>query len=393
MADEYESLLHTLGLGDRTGTHRHPASHLDMLLNHEDKDPSEATIWDLICKFPTPLCSDPRDRLFGLLSMADLESRATFSPDYTKSAASVLLQLLEHLATNDWKHVSKESGATFYWAYVVIVVFGLGPHDRDIAAMRDRRRTFAHDCGPFSDVSATRVQQPSFIRQNDPCSFYQLPRDLVDMGSRYIVLDYSRPCTVSKNDTGGLVAPLRKQRMADNSIRHDFSKGQEGTPEGIKLHTPDGSVAGLANKQIQHGDTILFFECAYSGGSSFSYGLIVRRLLCKSSRSFVARIIGQCIVDPDFEIHNESSDDVCRDVVDDSDDSDEETWVEWKALMSPEDLLVFVAQDLNLIHSRPSRFHGPVVDISIDPTESRKRLITRVTSEEFSSYAIATLRP
>jgi hypothetical protein len=56
--------------------------------------------------------------------------------------------------------------------------------------------------------------------------------------------------------------------------------------------------------------------------------------------------------------------------------------------MSPEDLLVFIAQDLKSVHRQPIKWEVPMVDDSVDLEESMERLTTRVTSEEFSSYAI-----
>jgi hypothetical protein len=67
--------------------------------------------------FVSHSCSDPRDRVFGLLALADSECRDAFRPDYTKSATAVLLQLIEHHAETD---KGDDSSTNFFWAHIII---------------------------------------------------------------------------------------------------------------------------------------------------------------------------------------------------------------------------------------------------------------------------------
>jgi hypothetical protein len=385
-AVEYQQRIHELV------TVKRPSIYFDMIdiIALKDTGGPETirdvwgTIWDLASTFADHYCSDPRDRVFGLLALADSESREAFSPDYTKSATSVLLQLMEHHAKvakrNDSRHDAR-------CALDIIGAFGSSLDNPDIAAMWDRRRSALHDDDPFSDIIATRGLGPLATRGVDSCSSGPLPRRLVpDMGSGHVVMDVESHCTAWKNDAGEFFVPLlrtpNKKRRFTKPIQHDFSTGKGSASDGIRLRTSDGSVVGLANKQIQPRDTIFLFEDATDG--TFPNGLIVRKHSYEMDGKIVAMIVGQCILDPDFSPCQGGSGCMCGDV---THASDKETW---KVLMSPEDLLVFVAQDLMMVHRQPSKFEVPMVDMSVDLERSIQRLTTRVTSGVFSSYAIAT---
>jgi hypothetical protein len=92
-------------------------------------------IWSLLSSFGRYYCSDPRDRVYGLLALADSESREAFNPDYTKSVAEVFLQLVEHRVKIDNEDDSWESIHNFYWAHNIVCAFRFGPDNPDIAAM------------------------------------------------------------------------------------------------------------------------------------------------------------------------------------------------------------------------------------------------------------------
>jgi hypothetical protein len=335
---------------DELGTRGMPSVHFD-LINSQSKS-SAFRIWDLVHMFSSHYCSDTRDRVFGLIAIADWESSETLSPDYTKSATAVLLQLIESQAEfrNAWKPCR---GIDFPATRNVIGAFGFDSDNSDIAAMRDRRRTVV----PGGDT-------PS------------------DLGFHRLYLKATLPCTVWKNDAGEMVAPLLKQNRAKNPTRHDFSTGQGATAGAIELHSLDGSVVGLANKDIQPGDTVLFFELSDGDDKMLPSGLIVREHFCEKEGTSVATIVGQCIVDSDVGGCEGGSGCLCRDA--------RHCWEgkAWQVLMSPEDLLVFIAQDLKLIHRQPSEFEALRVEISVQLEKSRERLTTRVSSGS-SSYAIA----
>jgi hypothetical protein len=351
-----------------------PSYYLEMIREKRGARHFESSIWDLICGLTHHFCSDPRDRVFGLLSLADSKSRYTITADYSRSATAVLLQLIGYHAERDQ---GRESKSNFYFAHNIIRAFGYGP---EIAAMRNRRCTFIHGEDPFPDAhtKATRDQRPQSIGENGSCSADRLPWRLVPNDRfNHVVLEAKSHFTVRENDAGEFVALLWRPETAYDGLRHDFSTQQDDTSDGIRIHMPDGSVVGLANRQMQQGDTVLLFDNGISL-DVFHSALVVRRL-----DSAIAAIVGQCIVDSDVEnCPGNFFGCVCGDVTHALEK------VTWKVLMSPEDLLVFIAQDLKSVHRQPIKWEVPMVDDSVDLEESMERLTTRVTSEEFSSYAI-----
>lgn len=352
------------------------SSYLNTIRSHNLR-PFDYELWDLVFTFSWHCCSDPRDRVFGLLALADSESREAFSPDYTKSATAVLLQLIENRAKTDLGTQIDENSII---ASQIISTFTLSPDDPDIATIRQQRRTALYGKGPFSDAVATTSDRwPPAVWEDEPCSSDRPlsfdvstahgivlktrshPPDDVD---RFILKPRSH-CTVWKNDAGEIVGPFCRHRRVR---RGRFSVGQGDTAHVRRLRTPDGSVVGLANKQIQHGDTIFFFDFGISA-------LVVRR------GSDIATIVGQCIFDSDIETCQGGSGCVCGDPLH---VLDEEEWIAW---MSPEDLLMFISQDPMFVHRQRSKSQVLVSDISVQLEESRERLTTGVTVEEFSSYA------
>jgi hypothetical protein len=89
------------------GSREQPSFYFDMIVSHDMAHPE--TLWSVISTFVSHHCSDPRDRVFGLLALADSECREAFRPDYTKSATAVLLQLIEHHAEMDKGDDSSEN--------------------------------------------------------------------------------------------------------------------------------------------------------------------------------------------------------------------------------------------------------------------------------------------
>jgi hypothetical protein len=351
--------------------------YLEAITGHT-RAPVKMSIWELVCTFSSHYCSDPRDRVFGLLALADSKSRDVLRPDYTKSSAAVLLQLIEYQAENDKGRARiTVYKVDFAWTRKVIGAFGFHSNNFDVAGVRDRRRTAVHGEEPFSAIVTSRNQQPL---KKDAC-FPRRLSPVLDPGSNHIALEAEAHCTVWKNDEGQLIAPLWRSNKESSPIRNAFSAVEEDAADGIRLHTPDGSVIGLANKRIQPKDTILLFDDG--NDRMLSFGLIVRRFRERDG-SFIATIVGQCFFNTDVSTCRGGYRCLCEGA---SHVSDKEAW---KVYMSPEDLLAFVAQDLKLVHRPPSELEVPMVDLSVDLEKNRDRVTTRVTSEEFSSYAIVT---
>jgi hypothetical protein len=102
---EYPQRTRELGMRER------PSFYFDMIVSHDLT--FSKTIWSVMRTFVSHHCSDPRDRVFGLLALVDPEYREAFRPDYTKSATAVLLQVIEHHAEMD---KGEDSSGNFFWA-------------------------------------------------------------------------------------------------------------------------------------------------------------------------------------------------------------------------------------------------------------------------------------
>lgn len=188
---------------------------------------------------------------------------------------------------------------------------------------------------------------------------------------------------VSKNQAGEFIVPLLNSGIVEDPIRHDFESAQRGADGIISLRNPGGMVIGLANKHIRSADILLLFSCG-SRSAVFPAGLVVRRFKYRAKGSVIATIVGQFIVDADVvtfsqdpwrwrEVHHEK-----------------DSWVKvkWWAHMSPEDLLVFIAQDMKCGHRVTETRERTVAEPSVWPEESVRRLTTSITCERFSLYVI-----
>lgn len=117
--------------------------------------------WELAHDYQASYCSDPRDRVFALLPLADLASRKMFQPDYTKSVVEIVLQLLRSKAKSDAEDAEDAAAReehfsiefNFKTSHDIIGSFGLGPEDPDIAAMLKQRVSALHQ---DPEVPATR---------------------------------------------------------------------------------------------------------------------------------------------------------------------------------------------------------------------------------------------
>lgn len=237
--------------------------------------------------------------------------------------------------------------------------FGLGPGDRDVAAMRNRRQMA--------------------VREGDPCSgqaqlgFSAIPKD-----SYRITMEVESYCKVWQDGMGQYAATL----SGSNSQKRNLPTMPREECETMAIRTPSGVVAGLADKQIQPGNTLLFFRGA--NRSIFHSGLVVRQTRHKGIDPAIATIVGQCLRITDIQVCSHGPSCTCDGHHLMSHSEEKSPWI---VHMSPEDLLLFVAQDLKLEHRQPKKFEVPMVDVLVRWEESAKRLSTRVTHEPLSSYA------
>lgn len=87
-------------------------------------------------------CSDPRDRVFGLLALAR-PSFTPFQPDYTKSPMQVFLQLLEHEAFRN-KDRGDDVHLFLGHALSVLQSLRLDSYAVDVQQMLQARRSIHH---------------------------------------------------------------------------------------------------------------------------------------------------------------------------------------------------------------------------------------------------------
>jgi hypothetical protein len=175
---------------------------LYIFLSNMDEGPTNSSIWDLASLYRSSNCLDPRDRVFGLLSLADTASVETIRPDYTKSVTEVLLQLIEHRAARDGEIAKLPWGDALWDAYEIIAGFGLGPDAPDVAAMLQQRRT----------SYCTNKSSPTLVHR-DPI---WEPRK-----TSRIVLEADSYCKVSQNEAGQYIVPLVAQRQSTQKSRVD----------------------------------------------------------------------------------------------------------------------------------------------------------------------------
>jgi hypothetical protein len=368
---------------------------LEVFLSDMDGCPTISSIWYLASLYHSSKCFDPRDRVFGLLALADQASVETILPDYTKSVTEVLLQLLDHKAACDVEVQYSSFGDTFGEAYSIIGGFGLGPEFPDIADMSRRRRT--NHC----EYKAS----PSFVHRDSTLE--------PDTTNR-IILGADSYCKVSQNEAGQYVAPLVAQRKSTQKTRVDVDSTVDFLDALRTIHDPAGAVAALATNLIQPGDILQFFQVSAIRQIPQSIGLVVRVLEGK-----LHTIVGQFIFNSKYEpcsgialttreeiqlrgTSNSDLDDNAETRAVGSDEPrqrcpcggepglhDRGGW-SWKVHFSPEDLLLYIAQDLELEeHEPPAKYVAAfMMDLAVHPRERAKRVITDVTSEPLSSYAV-----
>jgi hypothetical protein len=369
---------------------------LEVFLSNMDDGPMNSSIWDLASLYRSSNCFDPRDRVFGLLALADPASAVIIRPDYTKSVTEVLLQLIEYKAARDEQAANSTYDDTFGDAYSIIAGFGLGPDSPDVAALLRQRRI--NNC--------TNKSSPSLVHRGPIWEPSKTSR---------IVLEADSYCKVSVIEAGQYVVPLVEQRKSTNKTRVDVDITVD-FPDALRIiRNPAGAVAALATNQIQPGDVLLFFQVSARRQIPQSIGLVVREL-----KPQLHSIIGQFIFNFRYEpcsgsalameeeeicgTSNSGKDDNAETRVGGRDDTQvtrqrcpcggepelhsQEGW-RWKVHLSPEDLLLYIAQDLKLEeHEPPGKYIAPMVDLAVHPRERAKRVITDVTSEPLSSYAV-----
>lgn len=241
---------------------------------------------------------------------------------------------------------------------------------------------------------------------------------------------------MQKNNAGEFIIPIFKRidpaiaraaSAGDLLPSHDFLVNQQGTSNAVRLRTPTGAVLAWADRKTEAGDTLLFFQDdKYAERQPWVSIVPPPGLVIRQFKDDIFTVVGQffitigaraCSTKPfRLTLFSKDSDNTSSspDISDCSDDAGEidkepttdnrercrhckgakelhsrEGW-SWKVYMSPEDLLLFVAQDLKLEHRPPELKENflSTVDFSVYPEKREMRLMTNATSEPFSSFAI-----
>jgi hypothetical protein len=321
------------------------------------------TIWHLARIHHDHHCVDTRDRVFGLLSFTSFKNRGSIRADYTKSNLQVLLQLVEQESHAPGKVVDEveERGDRFYLVGYLNVIGGflLGPLAAEIAAMvRLRRESPPAILGPRPLTRGQYVYTKTQHR---------------------VVLEVLHWGTICEDENGNKMVSFSKGDEKPMHVgNHHDSRHVEPTGEAItvKVQTPMGSTSALASKTAKAGDSILILRDQVHGPRAPFTGLVVRPF---DRDKHI--IVGQVVVSDDFSSIVPDWNGHLFYTVDPSQR-------EWLVFMSPEDLILFAAQDLKSEISSPKGGVGPTIVLSVCPEEQARRLTTSVTSDLVSSFAI-----
>lgn len=337
----------------------------------------KVSLWENVVNFKDHACYDLRDRVFALL---DLSERQDLRPDYLKSATQVLLQLLEQET-----HSHGDSGTSdsrnpcdMTQAFELVKSFRLSPETPEIAGMLEQRR-LAHR----SQIIPTNLE-------HHPDLIGNLER------SRRIPMSVQSYCTITRNDAGVWTAPMVQRRPHVYNFGHDFGYVERNVKDdAISVRTPAGATVALTDTKTRPGDIILFLTDPDADEEKPPVvGLIVR----PTDRD-IYLVVGQAILNSGaqpcmgYRISDPCScgeKDACSCASRLCRECEAELGPHYRpgtgftVHMAPEDVLLFVAQDMGDQGRPHSADDMPVL---VRPEHTVGRLTTSVTSHKLSSYA------
>lgn len=162
-------------------------------------------------------------------------------------------------------------------------------------------------------------------------------------------------------------------------------------------------MLAFADTRIEPGDTLLFFDKDEGSGPGLAVaGMHIAGLIVRTVKDTLCVVIGQVIVDEGVRpCAGYSQSEACHCSGDDSclctegktcecsaEGLHESMACKWEVYMSPEDLLLFLAQDMEARDRPVDEDVVPMADLYVRPDHTARRLKTSVTSEPLSSYAI-----
>lgn len=338
------------------------------------------SLWNLVLDYSASQCSDPRDRVFGLVELANDTSLEPFRPDYSKSHTQVIIQLLEHQAklrkldNSGSRRDGPRGDYKMEDAFAIVRSYGSGPDVCDITTMLHRRRDIYH----------------SSKRSLDP-PLHDLSRALGSQ--RRIDLDVYSYCRVQRKRSGryGALrcwqAPLIRKELNGRYPIRNLLVEQESQSEALRICDPSGTVMALADKKTRSGDVLLFLHDSAEFRAHIP-GLVVRR-----ANKSIYMVVGQFIYDPGVRpcplIPRSRVPGVysCECRGDDDLHSSSLGFESWRVEMSAEDLLLFAAQDIKP-NTAELDVDRPMSSTAAQLEGRWRRLVTSVTDEPSSSYAV-----
>jgi hypothetical protein len=316
------------------------------------------SLWGHVVKYCGYHCADTRDCVFGLLSFSPEHA---IRPDYTKSSLQVLLQLLKYRANAvGGANGSRAARDAMEHSMKIVGAFCLGPLAAQIADML-RLRRLAHAAPSISPELLTFDYR----------------------SQRRIALQSRLSSRVWEDAAGNMVAALSE----DTTL--PFGRHRDHDVQYISHHTQDtvvmvrsllGKVVALADKRLRTGDILLFFQDTHPMGGMNPpvYGLIIR-----STQRDIYVVVGQVVVNHGTRPNGPGS----YSAPGTNPHGLELEEGEWWVFMAPADLLLFIAQDMHSEIDSPE-WGDPGIRLTFRPEETAKRLITSVTTDWNSSYAI-----
>ncbi|KAK5107431.1 hypothetical protein LTR62_001292 [Meristemomyces frigidus] len=339
------------------------------------------SIAELVFTFAEWQCFDARDRLFALLAMADDSSVSGITPDYTQSTVSVLLRLLKQICIAGVFSSVTDKDIGMEELFVIISAFRLEASQHEIAALLIAR---------LCHRSPSQVPYSQLVPVAEPP---EQERVRIPVRIQSFV-------SIQDDEDGKLWAPLYRNEEEVYpaewalGLRTAFRQAcQQAQDSSGKIHSR-GETLAIATGSVKAGDIALYFGNNKNDRSKKHFaslhtpcaGLVLRQT---SSERYL--IVGQIIFDLDVEpLPHALRPEAGRDKATGPSDPPD---VVWEVHFAPEDLLLFIVQDL-AYHQTPREHNRPtMLDCAVRPESTVKRLQTSVTADIFSSYATCRRRP
>ena len=342
-------------------------------------------LWGQVAAYHDYECTDPRDRVFGLLALADGRASSTLRPDSPISTTQVFTQLLDLYAFNPqedpvwWRETLENSYSTAApWEksrfdmtgiLQVLASMRMDSEQPGVTELVTSRKSLHYDYPVDAGLTAAYL----FKRH---CSLHR------------VSVKVCLHCTVSQNDAGKLIAPLCIDRSITDDSSHDFEYVHDNNKgDATEVENPVGKVVALVDKRTRVGDIILCFSLHGRRDPAVA-GLVVR-----PANGALHIIVGQAIFDLGVRPYSKNHCS-CTDLGRSKCECEQEEYLhpseasDWALHMSLQDVLLFLAQDLTSQRPQKSRDHAIVTEVVPHREHTARRFQLSVTSDLLSSYVL-----